>query len=271
MRAVGYVRVSTEKQTKSGLGLEDQVNAIEKYCEFREFELVHLYKEENGVSGTIPLGKRKMGGELIEACSNPPGTDELPIEAIVIPKMDRAFRDATDCLQTVKWWRKQGISLHIVDLGGAPFDTRSAMTEFMLTIMAAVSEMERNLISERTKAALAVKREQGYKTGGYIAYGYKKGSGGEMIPDAEEQKVIDLMVIMRRRGDSYRVIADEMNAQEKTPPKVLRKGEWSEGIWHPGAVRRTLIARGEVDEKTGHIKKKPGRPRSRRKTKKGKK
>ena len=72
-------------------------------------------------------------------------------------KLDRMFRNAGDCLATVEAWDRAGVALHVVDLGGNAIDTTSAAGRFMLVVLAGAAEMERNLIRERTKAALAVK------------------------------------------------------------------------------------------------------------------
>ena len=65
--------------------------------------------------------------------------------AVVVLKLDRAFRNAVDCLATVEKWDKSRIALHIVDLAGNSIDSTTAAGKFMLTVLAGTAEMERNL------------------------------------------------------------------------------------------------------------------------------
>jgi DNA invertase Pin-like site-specific DNA recombinase len=263
MKAVGYVRVSTQEQVESGLSLENQERRIRGHCKTWDIELVEIFKEKNGVSGSKPLAERPEGSRLVKACTRYPRTDEAPVDTVIILKLDRAFRNVTDCLQMVKWWEQQGIKLVILDMGGNAIDTQSPQGKFMLVVLAGAAEMERDLISDRTKSALAERKNQGLKTGGYIAYGFNKGPRGEMIPNPDEQKVIDFMVRLSEKGMSYRAIADALNT-EGHPPK---RGK----VWYAPGVRRTILARKE-EEKTTQISRRQGRPSERvrgsRKTKK---
>jgi len=73
-------------------------------------------------------------------------------------KLDRLFRNATDALQKSAEWDKAKLALHILDMDGSNIDTASAVGKMFFTMTAGFAEMERNLISERTKAALSFKK-----------------------------------------------------------------------------------------------------------------
>ncbi len=73
-------------------------------------------------------------------------------------KLDRMFRNAGDCSNTVEKWDKAAIALHVIGLGGNAIDTTSAAGRFMLVVLAGAAEIERNLTRERIRSAMAVKR-----------------------------------------------------------------------------------------------------------------
>ncbi len=87
------------------------------------------------------------------------------VDAVVVYKLDRIFRSTVDALETTKAFDKWGVSFHSIE---ETLDTRSAMGRFFFTLTAALAEMERRLIGERTKAALAHKRSKSEKTGGDV-------------------------------------------------------------------------------------------------------
>lgn len=160
----GYVRVSTDWQATSGLGPEAQRDAIRRYFEYKlqplGAEWVGFY-EDPGTSGKVPLRHREAGSRLF--------LDAEPGDHVVFSKLDRAFRNAKDCLEVVEEATAQGIHLHFLDL---QLDTSSYLGKFFLTVLAAFAEMERAKISERTKEGLAVARAKG-KMHGKAPYGFK--------------------------------------------------------------------------------------------------
>jgi DNA invertase Pin-like site-specific DNA recombinase len=161
MKAIGYIRCSTHEQADSGLGLDAQEKCIRAYLALKGLELTDIVTDA-GVSGGKPLGKREGGQRVLAALK------QRQADAIVMMKLDRGFRDARDCLNTVEKWDRAGVALHVIDLGGNAIDTTSAAGRFMLVVLAGAAEMERNLTRERTKSAMAVKRANGsapFRTG----------------------------------------------------------------------------------------------------------
>ena len=228
-RAIGYARVSTEEQASEGVSLPAQEGKIRAYCALHGFALVRVIAEE-GVSGTIPLAERPGGAELIRALRT------REVRHIVALKLDRLFRDAMDCLAWVKEWDRAGVTLHLIDQGGQALNTRSAVGRFFLTIMAGVAEMERNMIAERTRLALAYKRAQ-RQVYGQIPYGYRR-EGNTLVPVPEELEVIALIRKLREAGLSYTAIARELQARG-IPTKTGRR-------WHHQTIRRILDRAEEV-------------------------
>src|SRR6476646_8903480 len=99
--ANGYVRVSSDEQAESGLGLEAQRQRIRAYCEMKGLHLATIY-EDAGVSGGKPLATRPAGFRLMaEARKNKP--------ILVVAKFDRLFRSVADAAQTIADFDKKGI------------------------------------------------------------------------------------------------------------------------------------------------------------------
>jgi len=204
MKAIGYTRCSTQEQADSGLGLDAQAEHIRAYATLKGLPLVGVVTDA-GVSGGKPLAARDGGRRLLDALKQRKAT------AVIMLKLDRGFRNAGDCLTTVEQWERSGVALHIVDLGGNAVDTTSAAGRFMLVVLAGAAEMERNLTRERTKAAMAVKRNKGQRISGRLPYGLDlDGDGVTLLPNEVERAVIADIVAMRRAGQTLSRIAADL-------------------------------------------------------------
>ena len=200
VHAISYVRVSTVEQATEGISLEAQTESIRAYAKFKGLELLEELSDE-GVSAGKPLQKREGGKRLFELAR------DANVRAVVAFKLDRLFRDAADCLAVTKIWDELEVDLHLVDLGGQAVDTSTAMGRFFLTIMAGVAEMERNLIRERTRAAMGHLKSSGRRVGA-IPYGYTLGPDGKtLVPDPDEQVVVRAARQYRALGMSLRRIS----------------------------------------------------------------
>ena len=207
MKVIGYIRVSTKEQAREGLSLEVQHKTIVDYCALRDLVLVRII-EEAGVSAAKPLAKRP-GGALLTAALN-----AGEAQGVVAVKLDRLFRDVHDCLGNVKSWDSRDMALHLVDQGGSSIDTRSAMGRFFITILGAVAEMERNLISDRVRAVINHKQTKRERTG-TVPYGYRPFlNGAQMEPDPHEQQVIAYIKRLRQQEHlSYAKVTAALNDQ----------------------------------------------------------
>ncbi|SRR5579885_2219867 len=199
-RALCYTRVSTVEQSRFGFSLDAQEERLRAYCRMAGLEVAELIREE-GVSASIPLGKRPAGSKLLGQVNG---------GHIVCLKLDRLFRDAEDALRQTKAWDRAGITLHLVDLGGTSLSTGSAMGRMFLTLMAGCAELERNLVAERTASVLAHKKQQG-KVYNHTPFGFER-AGDRLIVAAEEMAMVHLMRERREDGWSFAMIADAFNS-----------------------------------------------------------
>lgn len=171
---VGYIRVSTDRQAASGLGLEAQRTAIEQYASRQGREIIEIYVEAES-------GKLKDRPELNKAlalCRKAGAT-------LLIAKLDRLARNVA----FVSSLMETGTEFVAVD---APFANR-----LMIHVLSAVAEWEREQISERTKAALAAARSRGVKLGTYGAV-----LGAQRRAQAEEfaERIRPIFLAAREAG-----------------------------------------------------------------------
>lgn len=164
---VGYCRVSTVEQVTEGISLDAQAAAIRAHCAVRGLELVSILSDP-AVSAATALSSRPAGRELLALVAGG------QVKAVVAYRLDRLFRDAADCLSTVRQWDARGVALHMLDMGGQPLDTSSATGGFVLTILAAVAEMERALLRERIRLSNARLRSLGIYQASHTPRGYRR-------------------------------------------------------------------------------------------------
>ena len=131
------------------------------------------------------------------------------VQHIVALKLDRLFRDAQDALYQTRKWDGSGVALHLIDMGGQSANTASAMGRMMLTMMAAFAELEKNLIGERTAAALGHKKSH-LQVYGPVPYGFER-QGDLLVSVAAEQAAIEQMRAWRQAGSTLRQIAALLN------------------------------------------------------------
>lgn len=221
--AVLYTRVSTQEQVAGGISLRDQEEKLLAYCKMTGLEPVHVIREE-GISAAKPLATRPGGQELLNM------VNRGQVAHVVALKLDRLFRDAADALTESKAWDKAGVTLHLVDMGGQALNTASAMGRFFLNTMAGFAELERNLIAERTEAAMKYKKvhREAYSP---VPFGYNR-EGDNLTENEQELKAVQLIREWRGQGWTLQKIAQELTARGI---KTKRGGKW-----YPGTVKYIL-------------------------------
>lgn len=174
MQAIGYVRVSTDRQAEHGVSLEAQEAKIRAMATVQGAELVEVIVD---------------GGESAKSL-NRPGmakllalVDARQVDAVIIAKLDRLTRSVKDLCSLLELFEKRKVALISV---AESLDTGSAAGRLVITIMGAVSQWEREAIGERTRDALRHKRNQGQRVGN-IAFGSRLAADGEHLePDPVE-------------------------------------------------------------------------------------
>src|SRR5262249_31857931 len=212
--ALGYVRVSSEEQADSGLGLEAQRQRIAAYCAMKGLRLAGVFADP-GISGGKPLASRPAGSQLLAAANQS--------KAVVLAaKLDRLFRSVADAANVIADFDKKGIQLVSI---GESFDMSSAYGRAMAQMASVFAELERAMIRERTRSAMNVKRARGERISGYAPFGWDFGRGGRLVRNAREQKIIARVRRLPAQGLSYRGIATRLE-HGGTGPK--RGGRWAQ-------------------------------------------
>ena len=219
MKAVGYVRVSTEEQAREGVSLEVQEDKIKKYADLHNLELMGVISDE-GKSGK-DLNREGMQ-KVITLCK------DRSVDHLVVYKMDRLTRRTLDLLTLVEEvFKPNKVQFHSIS---EKVDTSTAQGKFFLTITGAMAQMERDLISERTREALQYKISKGENVGspplGFLAEDKK------LLRIDGEFKVVSYVKSLKRKKLSLRQIANRLNEQGVS----TKRG----GSWYAGTVRYIL-------------------------------
>ena len=199
MKLVGYVRVSTDGQ-EDNTSLASQQERIECYCKAFDHELVKVFVE---VGSGKDMKNRPEFNKAMEMVKN-------EADGIVSLKLDRIARNCRDVLTLVEdVLQPNNKALVLLDLN---VDTSTPTGKMILTMMAAVAELERAQINERTQGGRKAKAEKG----GY-AYGSPKfgqsSNDGELVENEDETKIIDIIRKHHKSGKKANAIAKYLNAQ----------------------------------------------------------
>lgn len=218
-RYIAYYRVSTDKQGRSGLGLEAQRRAVVDYLNGGNWELVEEFTE-------IESGKRNDRPELAKALA----ACRKHKAKLVIARLDRLSRNAAFIANMME----SNVEFVAVD-----FPSASRLT---LHILAAVADYEREAISTRTKAALAAKKAQGVKLGGpRLAVASIEGAKAvKAKADQFAANVLPIVQTIEASGiKTFDGIAAALNARGV---RTARGGQWY------GATVRNIVMRSRTGE-----------------------
>jgi len=217
MRAIGYLRVSTDEQT---LGSDAQRAELERWCERNGAELVGVH-EDRGVSGGLELHKRPALLAAIDALDKG--------AVLLVAKRDRLARDPMVSAMVERLATRKGASV-VSAAGEGSGDSPSDV--LMRRMVDAFAEYERLVIKARTKAALAVKRERG-EVFNHVPFGYRR-EGDRLIEDPDAQEALRIIRELRADGATYRAIAAEL---ERRGVSTKRGGTWKAGTVRKLALR----------------------------------
>lgn len=212
-KAIIYMRVSTAGQAETGLGLDAQEAACRDYVRKRDLELVRCY-EDPGVTSRIAFNERPAGQHCAAALEH--GITEPWTFHLVVHSMSRLWRSFHEGQLDLEWFKQHKITLHMVKEGlviGESENLTSA-ERFAHTVITSVflaaSQMERDVISERTREALAAKQARGEYVG-RPPLGFRHGAKGQLVPVKRELEALGALLALRNLGNSVRGTAKELN------------------------------------------------------------
>lgn len=201
MKAIGYIRVSTDKQADNGVSLEAQEAKLRAMAAVQDIEIDEFIID---------------GGESAKSLSRP-GMERLlamvdrgEVQTVIIAKLDRLTRSVKDLATLLERFQKRNVGLVSVS---ESLDTKSAAGRLVLNIMCAVSQWEREAIGERTRDAMRHKKAKGERVGA-VPYGFRIADDGRtLIEDRDEQATLQRIRNMKAAGLSVRAIASALNEQ----------------------------------------------------------
>ena len=214
--AIGYIRVSTQEQGRSGLGLEAQQDRIKRFCEAEGFNLTDWFSDIQSGKGDQTSNQRPG----LEAALNRAKNGKC---SVIVAKLDRLSRDVAFISNLMS----QQVPFIVCELG-------VNVDPFMLHIYAVVGEQERRSISERTKAALQAKKARGERLGNVRINDAQVRSIEVRKSKADEfairlHSTIDML---QAQGMSHHQIADHLNQVGITTRRECK--------WHASQVGRLL-------------------------------
>jgi DNA invertase Pin-like site-specific DNA recombinase len=219
--AVAYYRVSTARQGKSGLGIEAQKAAVQRFAEAEGFDVIGEFTEIETGKGADALERRpQLAAALMQARKA-----KCPV---LVAKLDRLSRD----VHFVSGLMAHRVPFIVAELG-------ADVDPFLLHLYSALAEKERSLIAARTKAALAAKKAAGATLGNPRAAeaAVRAQAAHRAVADGFAANVLPIVRQIQAAGvTTTREIADALNVRGV---RTARGGQW-----HTSTVSN-LLRRGQ--------------------------
>ena len=201
VQAIGYCRVSTDRQAEHGVSLEAQQEKIRAMAVVHDVELVDVIVDAGESAKDLDRPGMARVLDIVQ---------KREVGMIIIAKLDRLTRSVRDLATLLDQFQRKGVSLVSV---AESLDTGSASGRMVLNIMVSVSQFEREAIGERTRDAMQHKIQQAEWIGN-APYGYRRCHDGKHVePDPAEQKILARIRRLRKDGTSLRRIAERLNAE----------------------------------------------------------
>lgn len=219
----GYLRVSTEEQRESGLGIAAQRTRVLGMAAAKGWPVPTIYADE-GISGTKePKDRPALAHLLADVAAG-------AVDAVIVLSCDRLARRTLLILGLVETFRRAGVALVSCK---EQLDTTTPTGQFFLTITAGFAQLERDLAAERTRAALDELGKTTGDKGGRVPYGYVRiGEDGAVRIDRQAAEMVRRIFEWHRRGLSLRAIAERVRASGLPSPRARQ--------WHHSSIAEIL-------------------------------
>lgn len=218
-----YVRVSTTEQADRGYGLDTQERKCKGMAMIKDWEVVRVYRDP-GISGTLDENSRPGLANLINDAKK--GT----INIIIVNSLDRIGRSTRLVLRLVELFNTLDVSLVSCK---ESLDTSTPSGKFTLTIFAALGQLERDTIVDRTTAGREERARIDGDKGGRLPLGYARTDRGLIVIE-EEARTVRVIFQLREQGSTYREIANLLNKEGIKP----RRGK----AWYASMARAIIMS-----------------------------
>lgn len=219
LNVVAYIRVSTEDQAESGLGMDAQRTRCKALCQVKDWPEPVFYVDD-GISGTKPISKRPGLNQLVEDAK------AGKIDAVVIPSLDRLGRRLIIVVNLIE---QLCFNQHIALVScKESFDTSSPQGTFVMHMFVAMAQLERDLISERTTDALSERDKRDGEHGGGVPFGYVRASGIISI-DAQAAKIVRRIFTLHKQEKSLREIGEIVGKSHTSVAEIIKNRDAYKG------------------------------------------
>jgi DNA invertase Pin-like site-specific DNA recombinase len=192
------------------VSLDNQRAKVASYAALNDFDLVSIIADEGISAKSLKRVGIQTVIELVKGGK---------VDAVIVLKLDRLSRSVIDTLGLLNLFDKKNVAFHSIQ---DKVDTKTATGRFFLNILSSLSQMERELIGERTRDALAHKIRN-LELCGSLPWGWTLAEDGvHLLPHPHEQKGVALIVRLRNEGYSYRAICRELTKAGY----LCRLGKW---------------------------------------------
>jgi site-specific DNA recombinase len=220
VKAIAYVRVSTEQQVTDGVSIELQIEKIKQYCHLYNYDLLDIVVD----AGVSAKNLKRAGLTSVLHM-----LDNNEADALIVYKLDRLTRSLADWSILIKDYfnDKSGKTLlAVMD----QIDTSTASGRLCLNLMMTVFQWEREVISERTKVALQHKKSKGQPLGS-AKFGENL-TKDNLLPNSDQQQIINLIIQLRSDGNTLQQIADYLNENHYLTKRNKQ--------WYPKTVKNVI-------------------------------
>lgn len=231
-----YIRVSTEDQAREGFSLGEQKEKLLQLCKFKEYEVFKVY-EDAGISAK-DMAHRPAFQEMLADMK------KGKINYIVAYKLDRVTRSVRDLEELIAVLEKHNTYL-VCDRDDV--NTSTANGRFFVRMLTVLSQLEIEIVSERTKFGLNGAIKSGHLPG-TIPLGYKKDGNKKTVLDVTTKDIVIRIFNMYLEGKSYQQIANIFNKE-----KVLEPKKWRDSTIQKIIENRVYIGDYEQYKKIGKV------------------
>ena len=221
-RVAAYLRVSTDMQARSGLGLGDQRRQVEAMATVKGWPQPTIYVDE-GISGAKETRHRPALTQLMHAVT------AGEVDALIVNSIDRLSRKARLTMELSEEFERYGVQLVFCK---ESIDTTTSGGRLVFGIFAQLAEYERDLIADRTRAALAEHSRRDGESGGRLPYAYARGEDKRLRVSPEQARIVRRIFTLRAEGLTLRAIAARLNQRHYASPQGAH--------WHHSSVAAVL-------------------------------
>ncbi|MBA2726381.1 MAG: recombinase family protein [Actinobacteria bacterium] len=227
MKLVAYIRVSTDRQTSDGLGLDVQREQIKTWAKANRHRIIS-WESDEGISGAKDFTDREGLATALQSICD--GT----AQGIVVAKLDRLARSLTVQEAALAHGWNCGGTMFSVDQGEVlRDDPDDPMRTAMRQVVGVFGQLERAMIAKRLRDGRRLKRERGGYADGAPSFGYRADRDNKQLaPDDAEQAALERIRSLRNDGASIRSIIGTLEAEGIS----TKQGKH----WNPGTLSRLL-------------------------------